>query len=124
MIIYKIRTKDGLFSRGGCEIDGTSFSKRGKIWKRQSDLTLHLAQLDANSLRVYENVGAEVVEYEVTEREVSLKRIDQYLTEIQARKEVREKQRRESIERFNKTKELQQMNRLVQKYGFDLVKKS
>ena len=80
MIIYKIRTKDGLFSTGGRRWR-LSFSKTGKIWKRKSDLTLHLSGLSNENRQEYFDREACVVEYEVTERPVSTQTVSEYLAE-------------------------------------------
>lgn len=86
----------------------------GKIWKRKSDLTSHLSQLDANDIQKYKFAGAEVVEYELSEREVAAMSLSDYLLEIKERKEKREaewQRRREEYLRQERLKQYKQLKK-------------
>ena len=64
MKVYKLRNKKtGLFSLGGLY---PKYNKSGKIWKRMSDLKLHLSMFDSNRDKEYLDL-VEIVEYEMQE---------------------------------------------------------
>lgn len=108
-IVYKIRRPDGMFSNGG---QWPSFSKTGKVWKRQRDLTCHLNQLSPSLYGAYDN--CDVVAYKLTETEVETKSVGSYLAERIAAKRERElkelqhRQERERQERYDQYLQLKQ----------------
>lgn len=97
-IVYKIRRKtDGLFSSGG---SSPSFSKKGKVWRSQSAISLHFSMLVKYSdsyykrdyLGVYED--CEVIAYEM--KEIESKPAFEWADRIRERKEMRKQEREEA----------------------------
>ena len=114
MIVYKIRTKDGLFSQGGTWL---RFNKRGKVWKRRGDLTCHLNNLRTTEIEKYERLEAMVVEYELVERETGIQPLACYIAGVQNRKALKEQEReRFRAERLQKERR-QQYEELKKEFG-------
>lgn len=118
MIIYRIRNRDGLFSKGGSRVgEMRSFDKKGKFWKRANHLTSHLNQLNRESMEIYKRVGAEIVEYEVIEREVSSKPLTQHLLDVQTRKEQKALKQQRSHEEAERKRRYEQYRHLLKEFG-------
>lgn len=113
-IVYKIRSADGLFSRGGRWI---RFNKRGKVWKRKRDLVLHLSQLDNDDLKQYAARGAEIVEYTVVEQQVSACSIQTYWAQTQVTKVEKELARQKRLEDYKRDQRKQQYEQLRKEFG-------
>lgn len=112
-LIYRIRTKDGLFSSGGtCP----RFTKKGKTWTTSGAVTLHLQQLSKQTLLAYNQHGCEVVAYEVVEKEAAIETIAERLDGIQKRKQERIEAARNRREEMNRRSELAELARLQKKY--------
>jgi len=85
-VYYKIRDKsNGLFSQGG----SYGWTKKGKVWKEVGHLRNHLN----HSGDRYDRLDVELVEYEVTEREVSSSNFHEFIEETNRRKAIKEKER-------------------------------
>lgn len=80
--VFKIRSKKtGLFSKGGSSPSEWTWSKTGKVWKTIGQLRCHLAQHGSyashgsfgsqNPCQEYLDNEAEVVEYEIVEKNVT-----------------------------------------------------
>lgn len=70
MFIYRIRSKKtGLYSKGGTM---PSFSKNGKVWNRRSHINSHFTQLHKIGKETYIEHDVEVLEYELTEVQLSV----------------------------------------------------
>lgn len=97
--IYRIRNREGMYSKGGVWV---SWSKKGKVWKKESHLKTHLGQnLDNKSPRGY-NSGCvvEKVTRLCVESVEEVPLVD-YLNEIEKR---RRKEEIEAYERHEKAK--------------------
>jgi len=109
MIVYKIRRKGGLFSKGG---SWPCFNDKGKIWKRRSDLTSHLNQLNSRRSEVY--AETDIVEFEIEEREVQSYPLTSYLMDVLDRKALKEQarqQHREIAERKLRERQYQKLKK-------------
>lgn len=94
--VYKIRRlSDGYYSKGG---HFPLFSKKGKIWKRSSDLHLHLKALGNK------DAYAECVidEYQITVQQVNAKPASTWIAEVMesAKEKDKEKRKRQKSERL------------------------
>jgi hypothetical protein len=85
MIVYKIRDKGtGLYSTGGTH---PNWSETGKVWKRPGDVTSHLNMIahytpgQRRHIMVSTYGNAELVEFELTERELSAKPVINHIIE-------------------------------------------
>ena len=113
MIVYKIRDKGtGFYSTGGTH---PNWSEKGKMWKRLGDVTSHLNQLAmyspahrARHIQVSTYGNAELVEFELTEKELSAKPVVNYiierqeklLREAEARQEYKEREEKREREKL------------------------
>jgi hypothetical protein len=113
MIVYKIRTKDGLFSQGGT---WPRFNTKGKIWKRKGDLTSHLNHLPHTKYAEYAQLGAEVVEYDVVERETQTQTLSAYIAEVQNRKALKEQERQQRRAEYLQNERRKQYDELKKEF--------
>lgn len=90
MLIYKIKRKDGAYSKGGTR---QSFGPKGKIWTSKGALSNHFAQFNKRDLKWY-NENCEIVEYELSETELVTVSISDYLEGVKERREKRDAPRK------------------------------
>lgn len=106
----------GLFSSGGAD---PRWSRVGKVWKRQGDLSSHFTNLSAEGRRTYRRAGmghgAVVVKFETVTTVVS--GVDVHFQAVEERAEAAE--RASQIRRANKQREqeLAELARLQKKYS-------
>ena len=111
--MFKIRSrKTGQFSKGGIWPD---WSRNGKVWKRQGDLSSHFTQLDQRGRQIYLDHDAEVVEMEVVE--TLLIPAVSFIEAAADREEKREAESAERIRAWRERAERQQLAELQAKYG-------
>lgn len=89
--VYKIRDKNGFFSKGGAN---PSFSKLGKVWTQINHLNNHFNQLDKKGADTYRRNKCEVVMYELIQTESEVTDVSAWIDASRARAEERETQQR------------------------------
>lgn len=112
--LYKIRSRTTKeFSTGG---NDPSFSKKGKIWKRKSDLSNHFAQLSRNGRSIYQQHDIEVLTIVVREECIETSSGKDWLQAAIDRAQDREAKLRAYIEESRRKRELEELSRLQSKY--------
>jgi len=108
--LYKIRNKGTkLFSIGGRR---PSFRNTGKVWKRLSDVHLHLAQVQGDVYRNCEIVTLVTQEQAWTDVDTALNAIRDQKAEKQRKQQERRQKAQEDQERV-------EARRLIAQYGTD-----
>lgn len=119
MKVYKIVDGMGNFSKGGVS---PTFNKKGKVWRRVSDLTAHLNDV---RLSVYESRGVGIVEYEVTEtplRGISIEDWMKGAGERKKNRQLRSSKRLLESARQEKLAELDRIQRRLEEIQCDLFR--
>lgn len=111
MEVFKIRRRaDGLFSSGG---SWPHFSPKGKVWKRQGDVTNHIHQVDRRALYT----DCDVIRYEVVETINGATPVGHWQAAADARKAEKERVRKEKQEAAKKRERQNQYESLKREFG-------
>lgn len=117
---WKIRCKEtGLFSKGGTRTDHYLWTKNGKSWSNIGGLKNHLNQFidyDGNLKKDYPYHNAEIVEVEVDYDDCFVMPVIDMVETIQENKAKQEEKRQQSWEKWNRERELAELERLKNIY--------
>jgi hypothetical protein len=119
-IYYKIRRSDGAYSAGGY---WPRFTCKGKVWKSLHALHSHLSGV-GHKVSEYDN--CELIEIEITEKELSCQPIRDYVGSRNAQQAASAADHRRRQEEARKVRdeaeELATYERLKKKYGRPTIK--
>lgn len=108
--IFKIRNKTtGLFSTGGYS---PHWNKKGKFWKRKSDLMNHINIVSGGRINNY--LDAEVVVFSLVETQIG--NLEEMVAISRERKRKKQENYMKRLQKWKEERELAELNRLKQKY--------
>lgn len=113
-IIFQIRSrKTGLYSKGG---SFPSFSKKGKVWTAKGHLSLHFTQLGSAGEKAYRDLDCEVVQYVLSQTEVTAIPVQEFIEAATERSTVRLQEEREIRDKWEREQRLALYERLKKEF--------
>ncbi len=113
--IFKIKSKDGLFSNG---TSSPYFSKTGKIYKNIGHVKTHYAGLTPFGRNLYRDLQVEIVEYEVIEtplNSISIHEFEQQIL-VEKEKKILKKKEQQYLHEIKKHEdEIKKLKKLLEK---------